>query len=267
MADEIKTDANQETSENKDIQEKPSLIKDAGNKETTLLSQAGKEEQQAQQAEEKRLLEAKDEDLSAEDKTKKDTLIKTKEEEKLINAKDEDLSETNRAKKAELIKAKEAEAKAKQVPEKYEFKMPEGMTLDQEFADKISPVLKELNLTQENAQKLVDIYAEQMQANADAQAANFKQFLKDSYEETVKALGPNYKEELKYVAKIRDFAFSKESQEMFDASGLSNNKSFIIDLIKLGKAISEDTLVSGEKKTPDGEKPLYDRLYGNKDKK
>ena len=120
------------------------------------------------------------------------------------------------------------------------------MTLDQALVDKVSPVFKELKLTQEGAQKLVDIYNEALQTNADAQAVNFKQFLKESYDETVKELGATYKDQLAYVAKVRDRFLSEETQEMLDASGLSNNKAFILDLIKLGKLISEDKLPPGQ---------------------
>lgn len=53
-----------------------------------------------------------------------------------------------------------AEAAAPVVPETYaEFKLPEGATIDPELLAEASPIFKELGLTQENAQKLVDFYA------------------------------------------------------------------------------------------------------------
>ena len=210
----------------------PTLLGEA-NGEPTLLGEAGGEDQQAELEEEKRLLETEDEDLSEEGKLKK----------------------------AELIKKKEIDAKNKEVPEKYEFKLPEGMVLDKALADKISPIFKEMKIPQEDAQKLVDIYSEHVKAVSDAQSAAFQQFLQDSYKETVSALGSNYKEQLKYVAKVRDRFLSEETQEMLDASGLSNNKAFILDLIKLGKLISEDKAVSGKKETPVSGKTAAELLY------
>jgi len=45
-------------------------------------------------------------------------------------------------------------------PEAYgEWKLPEGYELDKAAADEASPIFKELNLTQDQAQKLVDFYA------------------------------------------------------------------------------------------------------------
>lgn len=45
---------------------------------------------------------------------------------------------------------------AKPAPEKYEFKAPQGQTLDALQLDAYSPLFKELGLSQEQAQKLVD---------------------------------------------------------------------------------------------------------------
>lgn len=53
---------------------------------------------------------------------------------------------------------------AEGVPEAYEFAMPEGMELDQGLLDKATPTFKELGLTNEQASKLVGIYAEHVKA-------------------------------------------------------------------------------------------------------
>lgn len=49
-------------------------------------------------------------------------------------------------------------------PETYQpFSLPEGMALDQAALDQFTPVARELGLTQEQAQKLVGLYAGQIQ--------------------------------------------------------------------------------------------------------
>lgn len=68
-------------------------------------------------------------------------------------------------KKPEGEKAPEGEKKPEDVkagaPEKYEdFKLPEGYKLDDKVADTVSKTFKELGLSQEAGQKLIDIYAE-----------------------------------------------------------------------------------------------------------
>ncbi len=247
----------------------PSLIKDAASKDT-LLSQAGEQtevQKQAQATEEKRLLDADETTLNEDEKGKRTILVKAQEDKKLLETPDDQLDETKKAQKAELVKAQDAKAKAGEVPEKYEFKVPEGITLNQALVDKFSPVFKDLKVTQEGAQKLVDLYIENQKVEADAQATTFKQFLKESYDETVKELGANYKEQLAYVAKVRDRFLSEESQEMLDASGLSNNKALILDFIKIGKLISEDKLPPGSSATPAGEKSAAATMYPDQAKK
>ena len=44
------------------------------------------------------------------------------------------------------------------VPESYDFRAPEGATLDKSAVDAATPIFKELGLTQDQAQKLVDLY-------------------------------------------------------------------------------------------------------------
>lgn len=230
---------------------KDTLLSSAGQEENgagdgTVLDDAAKLAKEQQEAEEKRLLDADDSTLSAEDKAKKDEIVKAKTE----------------------AKAKaDADAKAKQVPDKYEFKVPEGMTLDTTLVDKVSPLFKELKLSQADAQKLADIYIEQQKAMVDVQSAAFQKFLKDSKDETIKALGANYKADLAYVAKVRDRFLSQETREMLDASGLSNNKALILDLIKIGKLISEDKLVSGRPAGAAAERSRAEIMYPSAEKK
>lgn len=56
---------------------------------------------------------------------------------------------------------------------KYDFKMPEGMALDEKLAAAMSPVLKDLGLTQGQAQKLAETFAASKKAEAEAGAAEW----------------------------------------------------------------------------------------------
>ena len=191
-------------------------------------------------AEDKRLLETDDKDLSAEDKTKKGVLVKAKKE------------------KEEADKVKEA---AEKPPEKYDIKVPEGMTLDQATLDKVSPIFKELGLSNAKAQKIADAYIEINKANATAQETAFKKFVADLKTETITALGADYKKEISFAAKVKERYFSPGTIDKLNSSGLANDKDLILDLIKIGRAISEDKLVEGEP-GKGGEKSLADKMYG-----
>ena len=194
---------------------------------SNLLDEAAKESKATQDAENTRLLEAKDEDLNEADKTKK----------------------------AELVKSNAAVKAAEGAPEKYEFKPPEGFELNQPLVDKFTPIAKELNLSQDNAQRLVDLYSETVKASVEEQAESFKTFVEDLKTETIKELGANYKESLAFAAKSRDRFVSPELAEKLNDSGLANDKDMVKLFITMGKAISEDKPPEGKSGGPSGKTP------------
>lgn len=61
-----------------------------------------------------------------------------------------------------------AQPPAPNVPEKYEFKAPEGIQLDEALVGQVTPIFKELGLNNEAAQKIVDAYAAKVQADQKA---------------------------------------------------------------------------------------------------
>ena len=211
---------------------------EAGDK--SILDQAGEEAKTAQATEEKRLLEAKDTDLSEEDRTKKTELVKAQADAK--------------------VKA-DADAKAKAAPDKYDIKVPEGMVLDQVALDKATPIFKELGLTNEQAQKVANLYVQQIKSVQDGLAADFAKLNEDYKKETITTLGTHYKEELAYAAKCRDKFLSPETVELLNAAGLANAYPVIKDLISIGKMISEDKLVEG--KTAAGEKTPAEKMFSS----
>ena len=243
-----------------------SILKDAGAEGKSLLDSAQTEQQQEQVAEEKRLLDADPNTLSDEDKNKRTVIEKTRADKKLLDTPDDQLNDEQKAKKAELAKAQEEAKKEVKAPEKYEdFKMPEGFTIDKVLMEKATPLFKELDLTQDKAQKLVDFDIERQKSATTAQAEAFKKYLTDSKKETIAALGADYKEKLAYVAKVRDRFLSKETQELLEASGLSNVNSLVQDLIKIGQSISEDKMEEGKHGEP-GKGDAASKLYPDQGK-
>ena len=204
----------------------------------SVLDVAGQAEKEAQAVEEKRILEADPSTLKPEEVTKRDELTKAKE--------------------AQALKAA-TELRAKGVPEKYEFKLPEGVTLEQARLDKVSPIFKELGLSGEMAQKLIDLDLALKKEDAEAAQNNFKKFLDDSTKETMDALGSNAKSELAYVARVKGH-LSQETIEILNSSGMGNVKSFIFDLAKIGRMLSEEKLVDTGRGSAAG-KDLAETLY------
>jgi len=211
--------------------------------EESVLDTAGAQAKAEQEAESKRLLEADPNTLSPEDKTKREGIVKEQE-----------------AAKAKAL----ADEKAKGVPEKYEFKLPEGMTIDETRMAKITPIFKEAMLTNDQAQKMVDLWFEEMKEVNETQATEFKNFLDASAKETMSALGTNAKTELAFVAKVKNL-LSPETIELLNSSGMGNQKAFILDMAKIGKLFSEEKLVDTGRTTAPP-KDAAEILYPNMSK-
>ena len=174
---------------------------------------------------------------------------------KLLETDDKDLKPEDLAKKQELVKAKqEADAAGNKVPEKYEFKLPEGQALDTGLLDKVTPVMKELGLTQVQAQKLVDVYAPYIKEQSAALVKQsqeesmkvFNQMKTEWKDQTNKLLGAEPAKELAYAAKFINKFGSPELRQMFNDTGVGNHPELVKLLVAAGKAISEDAMPRGK---------------------
>jgi hypothetical protein len=188
----------------------------------SVLDTAGAEEKAAREAEDKRIMEADEKTLKPEEVTYKAELVKAKQD---------------------ATDKQAAEIRAKGVPEKYDIKTPEGLTLDETALTKVTPVFKELGITNLQAQGLVNYFGQVMKDQTAIQEATFKNWNEGNVKETMSALGANSKIELAYVAKVKNM-FSPETIEALNASGIGNLKSFILDMAKVGKLFSEEHLVN-----------------------
>ena len=140
-------------------------------------------------------------------------------------------------------------------PEKYEFKAPDGMDLDTEAVAAFEPLARELNLSQEAAQKLVDIYASRMSALGSAQQAQALQ-QRQGWEESVrsdKELGGHNLDATLAAGKqaLNQFG-TPELVNLLNHTGLGSNPEFVRFCAKVGKAMAEDTFHrGGSGKAPD----------------
>jgi hypothetical protein len=138
--------------------------------------------------------------------------------------------------------AEEAPAGA---PEAYaEFAMPEGVAIDEEMLGEFSGVAKDLNLTQEAAQKVVDLAAKMRQADAAAIVqvrADWLQATQIDAEIGGDKLGEN----LATAKRGLEAYGSPALRELLNSTGLGNHPEVIRLLVKAGKTASEDTFVKG----------------------
>lgn len=159
-------------------------------------------------------------------------------------------------------KPDDKEQKQEGAPEKYEFTAGEGVELDTEALKDFEPVARDLNLTNEQAQKLVDAYpkilAGVQQRQAEAWQAQTEQWAAD-----VKADkeigGDKLTTNLSAAQRALDQFGTPELKEYLEGTGLGNHPELVKAFIKIGKAMSEDGMVDGSNQ---GQRSAAEVLYG-----
>lgn len=124
-----------------------------------------------------------------------------------------------------------------------EFTLPEGVELDAAALEVYTPAFKELGLTQEQAQKLVDLRAKEVQAAAESQSDAFAQLLETWKTETTndKELGGDRFEKNLGVATeaINKFG-TPELRTLLDETGVGNHVEMFRFMVKVGQLTKED---------------------------
>ncbi|CAI1025321.1 Uncharacterised protein [Serratia ficaria] len=146
-------------------------------------------------------------------------------------------------------------------PEKYEFAAPDGQELDANALSVFEPIAKELGLTQEQAQKLVDIYPQIQQQQAEAwskQVAEWGEQVKADKE----IGGDRFTASVGLAQRALDQFGNPELREYLNASGLGNHPALVRFCAKVGKSMAEDSFVVPNQ---GGQRSAADILYGNKE--
>ena len=151
---------------------------------------------------------------------------------------------------------KTEEVKKVETPGEYtDFTLPEGIPADAEIMTEFKATAKEFGLTQEQAQKLVDIQTKSLQAGAKAADDGFNSLTNEWMEDTKKAYGANLPKELAFVAKARDeFAkadpeAAKDLMETLTTTRLGSYLSLVKFFSFFGRKVSEDSFETGPKAT------------------
>ncbi len=147
-------------------------------------------------------------------------------------------------------------------PESYaDFTAPDGVELDTDVLEGLKTLGKELNLTQDAAQKVFDLGVKLQANNQAAWQAQMQKWVGE-----VKADkeigGDKLPENLSVAKKAVDHFGGQELKDYLDSTGLGNHPGLIKAFYRIGKSISEDTFVPGGKNTGTA-KSLEQRLYPN----
>lgn len=176
---------------------------------------------------------------------------------------DEGAEQNDKADKQDGEKPEEKdEQKPEGAPEKYEFQAGEGVELDAEALKDFEPVARELNLTNDQAQKLVDAYpkilAGVQQRQTEAWQAQTEQWAADVKADK-EVGGDKLTANLSAAQRALDQFGTPELREYLDGTGLGNHPELVKAFIKVGKAMSEDSVITGKES---GQRSAAEVLYG-----
>lgn len=142
-------------------------------------------------------------------------------------------------------------------PEAYTpFNVGEGKTLDEGVFAEAAPLLKELGLSQEGAQKLVDFYAKQQQAAVDKLYSEFAETRQNWRKETEAYVGTNGRQIKADIGSALNTIFAKpdgtpnaerigQFRDFMDMTGAGDNPAFVEAFHKMAKLVTEGKAVTG----------------------
>ena len=147
----------------------------------------------------------------------------------------------------------ETKTDAKGPPDKYEFKAPEGYEIDAKVVADAEPIFKELGLTNEQGQKLVDIYAKHSVETANQAQKAYEDFRTDLRNKVVadpaigdgkEGLRPEVKANIaRAIDSVGDAKAVTALKEALDLTGAGDHPAILGAFNALGKLLSEGTAV------------------------
>lgn len=139
----------------------------------------------------------------------------------------------------------------------YEFNLPEGVQFADGEMDAFKTVAKDLKLPKDQAQRIVDIATQREQARAEA----FETTKRGWAEATTADKELGKPENLALALKAVETFGSPELKTVLDSSGLGNHPEVVRAFLKIGRQISEDSIV-GKGNGAGADRNTADILYG-----
>lgn len=151
-------------------------------------------------------------------------------------------------------------------PEKYELTMPEGVELDEALFNRFEPALREIDLDNDQANKLAAVLAE-ARAEEDRAAAEAFQAEVDGWIESAKKDeeygGDQFAENAGEASRLIGTYGTPELKKMLNTTGLGNHPELIRVFHRIAKAIPKQDAGVDAEPSGSSERSLADRLYPN----
>ena len=166
---------------------------------------------------------------------------------------------------------KDAEGKDKEEgnqdaqPAYSDFTMPEGMELDTEAMNEATPILQELNATQEQAQKMVDVAASMLSKAAKKMADQHNAVVEGWRKETLDIFGKEgetqFMQNVGRAEEVVKHFFNEDQRKVLTHYGLGNHPAFFAMCMAIAQGTGEDRLTSVGGAGAKGEKTLAQTWY------
>lgn len=139
-------------------------------------------------------------------------------------------------------------AKPQGAPEKYaDFKLPEGVKLEGPLMEKASSLFKESGLSQENAQKFVDLQTSYAKEQLAAVEAGFHKTVSDWGAQTKAHFGADFDKMNGLASKALERFGTPELKKFLVSSGLGNHPEIVKAFAKAGLQMGEDNAPEGRR--------------------
>lgn len=159
----------------------------------------------------------------------------------VVETKVDDTTATTKVDDTKTNEPSKADAKVV-VPEAYEFKVTEGTTLDEAAVGIVTPVLKELGVTQEGAQKLADAFVAIQTKQLEGQATQWLEASVADKEFGGKDFDANAKLAQTTLAKFS----TPEFKQFLETTGLGNHPEMLRTFVRIAKATAQDSHISAD---------------------
>lgn len=148
-------------------------------------------------------------------------------------------------------------------PEKYEFALPEGVTIDSEVLGEFEGIARDLQMPQAEAAQMVERLAPKIQARVAKQMADAVAAASDEWSAASKSDkefgGEKLAENLAIGEKALQAFGTPALSTLLKDTRLGNHPELIRFMVKAGKALAQDTVVVG--RTAEPAKTRAERMY------
>jgi len=164
---------------------------------------------------------------------------------------------------AKVVDVKDDKTKPDDKPIEYtDFKLPEGFEAEPDTLGNFKTLAKEYKLTQEQAQKLVDLQASlatRQSKITEQQWADVQKGWRDSATGDKEYGGKEFNANIGVAKKALDKYGTPELKQAIELTGMGNHPEFIRLLYRVGKTLTEDKVMGGQETgaKPDAAKLLY----------